>query len=509
MIMRLKTGRGRGIPISCVWIAACLLIGVCPRVEGQIVSTTDARKVAQAWIDITIDREKTWNHSAGAEALEAVEFARGDRLLGYFVPVRPSGYVVVSLRKELAPIKAYSETDCLDPTWDQGMADILKSRMEGVLDAIENQLGPIGSVRSENLAAILDIDYRVSWSEILESSPNAKDYSSGEVMLTTSWYQGEPYDTRCPDLGCNPSNCLATTNAPVGCGATATSQIMKYWCWPPTEFSGFDWPNMPDDFTGCAWPQAEIDAVSDLCSDVGVAILSVYGCAGTSSNMLDIRDAYKSGQFTYSPLCEVEYRVQHSAQEWWDRIVSELDNNRPIQYGIEDHSIVLDGWQEVGGIPIRQYHMNYGWDGWVPDASVPWYCPDWAAFGNSNTWYTLDQLPCSDPDNQFMCAGIVPAVSIFPELNGDYLAGSLNYRYFAYDSYGQNAVFYGGQNLQFLPETKVTCTGYGNDRIRFVGSDVSPPDHYLYLFSHGDLSRGMRFYDGAMNVYGGGTMRVH
>jgi hypothetical protein len=50
-----------------------------------------------------------------------------------------------------------------------------------------------------------------------------------ELNLTSQWRQGSPYNDQCPDLLPGSGN-----HTLVGCVATAMSQIMYYWQWPPT-----------------------------------------------------------------------------------------------------------------------------------------------------------------------------------------------------------------------------------------------------------------------------------
>ncbi|HEY5913397.1 MAG TPA: C10 family peptidase [Verrucomicrobiae bacterium] len=53
---------------------------------------------------------------------------------------------------------------------------------------------------------------------------------SMELHLTSLWHQGSPYNAQTPD---HPYTSPANQHTPVGCNATAQSQIMYYWKWPP------------------------------------------------------------------------------------------------------------------------------------------------------------------------------------------------------------------------------------------------------------------------------------
>ena len=64
-------------------------------------------------------------------------------MLGYFVPVEPAGFVVVSLRRELEPVKAYSDESDLDTAVDVGPAALIKDGMARILDAVETEAGSV------------------------------------------------------------------------------------------------------------------------------------------------------------------------------------------------------------------------------------------------------------------------------------------------------------------------------------------------------------------------------
>jgi uncharacterized repeat protein (TIGR01451 family) len=99
--------------------------------------------------------------------------------------------------------------------------------------------------------------------------------------------------------------------------------------------------------------------------------------------------------FKYKNTTSVEYRNQFSQQEWFDIIRDEIDAGRPIQYRINLHSIVCDGYRDDG--PDLEFHMNYGWD------------------NGYTAWYVLDNLYCSwiegdvcPYNEEYMIIGIEP-----------------------------------------------------------------------------------------------------
>lgn len=216
----------------------------------------DASTVAKNWITLIIEKKGDWGGSETAEVVEIQEFKRDGRVIGYFCHVEPQGFIVISLHKELAPVKAYSATCDMDPLLDEGLVDVIKGGMERIIKAVETQIGPVESVRTEDLENILEINYRDAWKELEvdvetfkddpESGGEEMNYQGGEVLLSSDWHQSPPYNDDCLWAGCSNSNGRMI----VGCVATAGAQIMRYWYWPPYGSGSpyndyYDWPNMP------------------------------------------------------------------------------------------------------------------------------------------------------------------------------------------------------------------------------------------------------------------------
>ena len=492
--------------ISTTLITFLMVMGLSPPVLAEMATMDDASTVANNWITLIIEKKGDWGGSETAEVVEIQEFKRDERVIGYFCHVGPQGFIVISLHKELAPVKAYSATCDMDPLLDEGLVDVIKGGMERIIKAVETQIGPIESVRTEDLENILEIDYRDVWVELeehpesfdtkLESSESTMNYHGGDVLLTSSWHQRPPYNQDCPAPprgdDCTEPRCI------VGCVATAGAQIMRYWNWPPygvdRPFSDtYDWHNMPDRIDGSS-TQAEIDAVAELCHEVGIAVDMNYcgsdGCASGAATA-DMEGVYENC-YRYATNCEREDRDDYDdPADWFNIMKSDLNANRPIQYKIYGHSIVGDGWQEIGSPVVRQYHMNYGW-GWTGTF------PD----GN-NTWYTLDALHCDwegcSLDEEYMLVNIYPAQAMGSSVSGIYPLEGFPYRYFDRDAIGFFAIFEAGQYLQFLPGGTVTCVG----SIDFEGS--SPRN--TRLFTRGDISRGIRIYNGAIKLNPGGSIK--
>jgi hypothetical protein len=388
----------------------------------------------------------------------------------------------------------------LDPESDEGMADLIKACMERTLNAIEQQIGPVESVQTQDMEKILEINYQPAWTELERNVESFKEqvnageimnYYEGEVLLTSSWHQGDPYNRECPAASgtCKGSRCL------VGCVATAGAQIMRHWNWPPfgvgTPYNdAYDWPNMRDTVTGSS-PQAQIDAVAELCHEIGIAVNMNYceiDCE-SGAQTYDMEGVYEN-HYRYSTACVRRNRPDYSAVDWFNRIKTQVNVNRPVHYRVLGHSIVGDGWQETGDPIVRQYHMNYGWS------------------DSHNAWYTLDALhqPGGGTINdEYMLENIYPAPSLGSSISGVYTPPSFPYRYFDRDATASNAIFRTNQHLQFLHNIKVTVSSTPGSSLRFEGS--SPAG--MRLFTRGDTSRGVAIDNAVINVYENGSIMFY
>jgi len=490
------------ILIACLAVTALTSSARAEPVQDEIVTMDEALTVANNWISLMIHNEGDWGGFEAAEVAEIYEFKRGDRILGYFCRVEPTGFIVVSLRKELAPVKAYSTRVCVDADSDEEFTEVIKIRMEGILDAIEQEIGPVQLARSEDVERVLETNHRPTWDElggdtrtfkvVLESGEAKMDYQEGEELISSVWHQNEPYNRWCPQL----VGAEACDHAKVGCVATAAAQIMRYWAWPPYGVGSpyndrYDWPNMPDSLTVYS-PLAQIYAVAELCYEVGKAAGTDYGCSGSDAWLgakpgTDMRDAYED-KFRYNENTDFEQRWHYSStEEWFNIIKNNINATQPLQYGLLDvsvgggfaaHSMVADGWMVVGS--TRFVHMNYG-------------------YGYTCTWEDITNLPGAEG----MIRKIRPAPSLGSWLSGVYSPPSFPYRYFNRDATGHDATFDAGHYLQFLPGVTVKCTSPDGGKIQFRGWSTDN----TYLFARGDTSTGIRIHSGHIYLYQNGSIR--
>jgi hypothetical protein len=487
-----------------------------------LVSMKEAANVGTNWIALTIQQEGTWGGYAEADIDEIEEIVIDGRLAGYCCHVRPAGYIVVQAVRGLAPIRAYSATSDLLLSVETGAADFVRARLGCILDAVEEQIGPAESVDSEDLRGILQSDYSADWAE-LSRSPGvfAEDLRMGETevfdnltpgvaLCTSVWGQKDPYNQHAPsDPDCLPDGCCPNEHCSNGCVQVAGAQIMYYWRWPPITPGGgyrYDWAHMADVVTPDSSWQTR-DAVSLLIHEVGDQVGATYcdsetgePCGTGGTNTIEMMDQYPDFFYSSSLTTEARYFYWDDPDGWWAIIVGEIDSEQPIQYALPGHSTVCDGYRISGS--ERQYHINFGWAGHRGDGSC--YDP----YPNSNTWYTMDEIPCSDYEDEYVVLNIHPVNRLYNPLTGNYDPPMVfPYRYLAASSYsGSGANFYGGQYLQFKKnDVTITCPESATGSIRFFGNP-GVSEGAIRIYTKGDYQRGFRIDDGALAIYAGGGL---
>lgn len=228
----------------------------------------------------------------------------------------------------------------------------------------------------DNLSAFLQA-YRSNLKILTKSGIKNKRQSSNSGQVSPllgniKWNQDFPWNSKTP-LGRNGKN------TPVGCVATATSQIMRYYQWPDKgegEHSyldesrrrsvifnvNYDWKNMPEKFDDPkAATKEQIEALGTLCYHVGIAEDMAYGDRASGSFIQNVIRALREN-FKYDKNVTLISRDLKTLAEWEKTIRNELDNNRPVLYsGYSSgggHAFVCDGYDNEG-----LYHFNWGWGG--------------------------------------------------------------------------------------------------------------------------------------------------
>lgn len=202
---------------------------------------------------------------------------------------------------------------------------------------------------------------------LTEAQRNATTTPISPIMKGIEWGQGTPFNGKCP------------TNCPVGCVATAGSQVIYYYRYPETgigshtnsnnssqtvDFSqaNYDYSKMFDKYNR-SQTQTQCNEVAKLSYHVGVMSDMRYGTEGSGTFPTNLRRGMVEN-LGYDPICEVLDRGNYTYEEWQDLLLNELNHNRPIIFtgycdnGSSGHCFILDGIDSEG-----KYHVNWGWDG--------------------------------------------------------------------------------------------------------------------------------------------------
>lgn len=269
----------------------------------------------------------------------------------YIINIGNKGYVIVSGSDITFPVLGYSTESSFD------INDIPINMAEVLLD-YENT---IVQVKKQNIKPTQEIsNMRASY---LSPSPNTRASATvGPLLGTIKWNQSPYYNAYCPS-GC-----------PVGCVATATCQIMKFWEYPSqgegyhSYSSGYGtlsfdydyplvWSNMPKaTLTG---PNKD---AAKLSYGVAVALDMGFSPQGSGTYQTMVPGVLKKYYKYPSTVHNISKSSGYSYSSWSNILIKELDAGRPIQYAGSGngggHSFVCDGYADNG-----YFHYNWGWGG--------------------------------------------------------------------------------------------------------------------------------------------------
>lgn len=467
---------------------AVMILMLATTAQAGQVTPEQARRIATNWLTLKIQCTGNWGSVEHATVADVIEFTRGDRLLGYYCPVEPHGYILVSLYEGLAPTKAYSETDRLDLAQDDQSTDLPRRMMEAILNSAEKNLGALATVTPEQFSNLVGYNHIAGWTMLdvpendfaanLQVNKMPSNYYEGQYLLTSCWNQNDPYNRQCPPA--NPEVC-DWDNCATGCAATAAAQIMRYWSWPPE----WDWLHMPDTLQATDPPE-QINATAAFNRAVGDALGLEY-CNGSCATSYPPSDGEAIEMFyqstSYHSECTYSWREDNSGWDWFQLFVQDFDRNRPIQYRMPGHQVVSDGYYLL---PYPHYHMN------------------WGHGGPNNAWFAVDTIPRPEPEwgleYDYIVHRIVPHGYLGPSISGVFPnMPDYPWRYVDRDCQANTAYFTAGNLIQFLPYLKMECaSGY----LRFDGQ----PGLYTRLFSP-QLSRGIRIEKGSIVMHEGGGIQ--
>jgi len=390
-------------------------------IMAELASPEEMEQVCQNWLTEVVYERGSWAGEDAPEVVGTNEIRSDGILLARYYDIKPSGFVVVPVLKAMMPIKAYSDESILNQDQEGGFLLLLQEVLRDRMQLYADQYGSLDAPQPPGGEAVFGRGQRELWDTYTVPSQQFRDnlaslrrqpLDEAGPLLISSWHQRIPYNNECPDG--DGGRCV------VGCVATATAQILDYWQWPPSGFGDhsftwagdnscggntppqelyadfsneYDWAHIVDSCDGGCSPE-DSAALAELNHEVGVAFHMDYGACGSGASVSRALVVY-STFFKYSLDVQKANRADYDLAGWFGLIQEEINNGRPIQYRINMHSIVCDGWRDDGS--QYEFHMNYGW-------------------GNEfSTWYVLDSLYCGwvagdicPADEEFMITHIEP-----------------------------------------------------------------------------------------------------
>lgn len=260
------------------------------------------------------------------------------------------GFVIVSGDDVLPKVLGYS-------TESQFSTKDMPENLKGFIDAFNSAVSTIIKTDGKNYTK-----------RSLRSSSEVAPLLGG-----IKWNQSHPWNAKTPTVG--------GQHTPVGCVATATSQVLRYYKWPDKSEGKnsyydekqrtyrnvdlnvtYDWDNMPEAFDDPkSATDKQVEALSTLCSNVGLAENMGYSTQASGAFMQFVIKALRNN-FKYDKGIRLLFRNNLTHEEWQRTCRKELDERRPILYAGYGsgggHAFVCDGYDKEGF-----YHINWGWGG--------------------------------------------------------------------------------------------------------------------------------------------------
>jgi hypothetical protein len=389
--------------------------------HAETATTSEMTQICRNWLTWIVSARGDWDGSISPQIINSYDIIDDTLILGRYFEISPNGFVFIPILKEMAPVRAYSETSRLDFSEPGGLSSLVKDVMIARISDFIKTYGSLNIPQSSQPTVLYNPSQRECWNNFLKNDKDFKAnlnsrsenaFSAIGPLLTTAWHQRTPYNQLCP-FGDSGRQCV------VGCVATAAAQILAYHKWPiegtgmrnydwygdascggdgiyppimlMADFSdSYDWPNIPDQ---CAedGPLAQRRALSELCYEVGIAFGMDYGVCGSGTNSVNAISILPN-YFRYKNDIIQHLRINNSFSSWATIIHDELQAGRPLLYRIMRHAIVCDGFEEIESLYF--YHMNYGWG------------------GNQNAWFVFDDLYCEwegcATEEEFVLTNIEP-----------------------------------------------------------------------------------------------------
>ena len=293
--------------------------------------------------------------SAGVE----LRTLSGDKARYYYIYNRGSnaGFVIIAGDDELTPYIGYATTgQVLEQDMPEQLRAFLKACQERI-DELTSSVGLRSSLRPTPRTA----------TEPAQIAP---------LLGNIQWNQSAPWNNQTPTDN-------QGKHMPVGCVATAYTQVMRYHQWPTqgegsfsyteegnsgrshtVDFASttYDWAHMPERYNDpSSATSEETQALSTLAYHAGVAVEMMYAPSGSGSYTPLVARAL-ADHFRYDKRVSFKSRSNYTQASWEQMLRAELIAARPVVYSGRGsgggHAFVCDGYDMEG-----LFHINWGWGG--------------------------------------------------------------------------------------------------------------------------------------------------
>ena len=194
-------------------------------------------------------------------------------------------------------------------------------------------------------------------------------------LLDSEWTQDKPFNNLCPYYRYDDGS-ISEVPCQVGCVATATSEVMRYYAhpvalcdtlygWSTSHYmlsdvmpgKKIDWTNILDSYDD-GYSFTEGQAVAELSLYVGMACHMNYGVDASGSQIFYLIEPLQR-VFDYSYVAFYD-RARFSPENWNKMLQFELQRGVPLVYSafsftFAGHAFVIDGVDENGF-----YHVRWG-----------------------------------------------------------------------------------------------------------------------------------------------------